>query len=665
MRHVHLDTETELIRPGVQAPRLVVAQWTVERDPAVIMRHAASFDPRSFSGLEGHLEVMLHDPDTALDGHNFAFDMAVIGAAYPRLLPRIFDAYAAGRITCTVVRQKLLDIAHGCYRGRNTGRHWGYALDECVSRMVPGFLASTPLDKTATSWRLRYGELIGVPLSDWPPEAVAYCQGDALAQQALYWAQESARSGPAGEDYLADEHRQSAAAFWLRLAECWGVHTDPEAVEEFHALCVQRHEKNRAELVACALVRKDGTRDIKAARAWMERVCAELGVEPTRTKKGEIGLDEDSILQTGDATLIKLQEFASIGTLLSRVERLRRGYSTPIQPRFDTLVETGRTSCSQGDTKPGELPSAYGFQLQNPPTAPGVRECFVPRAGTWFLEVDYSGIELRTWAQVCLWALGFSRMAEIVNAGRDPHTELGAAIAGISTEEAYAIMRGERGKAAKQAFKEGPRQTAKPPNFGNPVGMGASTLQVQARVLYGVILTLEEATNLKELWRAQWPEAGPYLQWINGLLGDEGEARIEQFASGRYRGKVGYCSAANSFFQGLAADLAKDAGFRVARACYVERESPLFGCRVWNFCHDSLSLEVPADVERAHAASEECRRLMVEAGRHWLPDLAPSVDASPALMAHRWAKGAEDTRDASGRLIPWDWTEEERARHGA
>jgi len=662
MRHVHLDTETELIRPGVQAPRLVVAQWTVERDPAVTMRHATSFDPRSFSGLEGWLEQFLHDELTALDGHNFAFDTAVIGAAYPRLLPRIFDAYAAGRITCTVVRQKLLDIAHGCYRGRNTGRHWGYALDECVSRMVPGFLASTPLDKSATSWRLRYGELIDVPLSDWPPEAVAYCRGDALAQQALYWAQESARfsveSDGSGVDYLADQYRQSAAAFWLRLAECWGVHTDPEAVEEFHALCVQRHEKNRAELVSCALVRKDGTRDIKAARAWMERVCRDLGVEPTLTAKGAIGLDEDSILQTGDATLIKLQEFASIGTLLSRVERLRRGYSTPIQPRFDSLVETGRTSCSQGDTKPGELPSAYGFQLQNPPTAPGVRECFVPRPGCWFLSIDYSGIELRTWAQVCLWTVGFSRMAEVLNAGRDPHTELGATLAHISIEEALALS-GE----AKSHFKKHERQSAKIANFGFPGGMGASTLRASARAQYGVQMTDAESVTLRDAWRETWPEAAAYFAWVNGALNGDGEGELTQFGSGRVRGRVGYCQMANSGFQGLAADLAKDAGFRIARACYVDRNSPLFGSRVWNFAHDEFLLEVPADVDRAGAATEACRALMLDAGRHWLPDLAPSVDASPALMAHRWAKGAEDTRDASGRLIPWDWTEEERRIH--
>jgi hypothetical protein len=69
------------------------------------------------------------------------------------------------------------------------------------------------------------------------------------------------------------------------------------------------------------------------------------------------------------------------------------------------------------------------------------------------------------------------------------------------------------------------------------------------------------------------------------------------------------------------------------------------------FAHDEFVTEVRDD-ERAADAAEEQARLMVAGAKVFLPDL--DVKAEPVLM-RRYSKEAEPRRDASGRLVPWDF----------
>jgi|ADGO01.1.fsa_nt_gi DNA polymerase I - 3'-5' exonuclease and polymerase domains len=170
-----------------------------------------------------------------------------------------------------------------------------------------------------------------------------------------------------------------------------------------------------------------------------------------------------------------------------------------------------------GDVEEGVSPPSWGFQLQNIPRKEGLRECFIPREGFWFSSVDYDSQELKSWAQVCLWTVGRSRMAQVLNDGLDPHTELGARVARISKAEAYALR-----KAGDKAFSDGPRQVAKIANFGYQGGMGPATLRTQARREYRVLLSLRECQELREFWKAEWPEAQDYFDWVNSLLAQGG-----------------------------------------------------------------------------------------------------------------------------------------------
>jgi DNA polymerase I-like protein with 3'-5' exonuclease and polymerase domains len=294
------------------------------------------------------------------------------------------------------------------------------------------------------------------------------------------------------------------------------------------------------------------------------------------------------------------------------------------------------------------------------------RECFIPRSGWVFGFVDYSGLELCTLAQVCLDVLGRSEMAEALRRGEDLHLALGADMLGISYEEAKS-----RSKTGDQEIKFY-RQQAKPANFGFPGGMGPESFREYSEV-YGITLTSFQAQELKDAWFRKWPEMRDYFRWITRLTEQTdpttGNTRpIAQIRSGRLRGGATYCAACNGFFQGLAADGAKEALWLVARECYLERpwakvpdpvsgkthneRTPLFGCRPSLFIHDEIGLEIPYPAGGEAAASASVERLsavMVAAMKRWVPDVP--IKAEP-VMVRRWFKGAEVVRREDGVILP-------------
>ncbi len=284
-----------------------------------------------------------------------------------------------------------------------------------------------------------------------------------------------------------------------------------------------------------------------------------------------------------------------------------------------------------------------------------MRQCFIPRDGYVLCSTDFNGHELVTWAQVMIWTCKESRLADVLNAGRDPHTELGARMTGMPLEEAYA-------KKKDPDFKAQVRNPAKAGNFGFPGGMGPKKFRVTAR-RQGIELSLDECYKLRDAWLDAWG-GQKYFDFIERMMrlerspegeelrDDEGRTirkvpRIEHFVSKRLRGKVDYCAACNTYFQGLAADSAKAAGLALSREMYTDRKSPLFGSRIVNFIHDEFLTEIPID--RMHEAAHRQAELQCAAAQSFVPDV--KVSCEPALMM-RWEKKAEAVYH-DGRLVPW------------
>ena len=172
-------------------------------------------------------------------------------------------------------------------------------------------------------------------------------------------------------------------------------------------------------------------------------------------------------------------------------------------------------------------------------------------------------------------------------------------------------------------------------------GMSAKSFMEYAKG-YGVTLTLGQAEELRDTWFATWLEMQGYFNWISDQLGPMG-GRIFQEGSGRVRGDVRFTEAANGYVQGLAADGAKDAVWRVQRECFTDKSSPLYGSRVVIFLYDEMILEVP--IANSAAAAARLSTVMREEMQRWLPQIP--VLCSPVLMK-RWFKGAKPSHVNGG-----------------
>ncbi len=189
-------------------------------------------------------------------------------------------------------------------------------------------------------------------------------------------------------------------------------------------------------------------------------------------------------------------------------------------------------------------------------------------------------------------------------------------------------------------------------NFGLGGGMGAQSFTEFSKATYNVFISLPEAKALKEKWLAAWPEMRKYFKLIGSMMrgfDDKGQSigDMEQFVSGRIRGRTRYCAMANGFFQSLAADGAKKALYEIQRASYL-RGGRLYGSRCVAFFYDEFFMEHPEETasERGHIQAE----MAIEHMQEVVPQVR--IGAGPALM-ESWYKLAEEVYNKSGRLIPW------------
>jgi len=563
------------------------------------------------------------------------------------------------------LRQKLIDIAKGQFRGYTDslvqavgGKGWNpheYSL---------GALAQRHLGKTRDkdTHRLGFGALRDVPPDQWPKGTTEYAIEDAVDTQMIFNIQEE------HENLLKDQYRQARAAFGLHLISCWGIRTNAQKIEELRGRTEGEFEEALKVCKEAGFVRPAGTRDTKKARALMVRVMEKSG-EPAKkttafvklrrkrdfndllTTKDQknlqdpifgISVDEEACETSGNDLLLAYSKVSSLRAVVDdHIPALRNGIDWPIQPLFDSLVETGRTSC-KGYSR--EKPT-NGYQMHNVRRLPGIRECFTARAGCLYADADYSGLELHTWAQTCLRLLGHSKLAEALNAKVDPHLLLAAQMMNVSYDEARSRYKTGDEKAAEA------RQFAKIGNFGFQGGMAAKTFRAWARQAYRVHFSQEQADFIRAAWLRAWPEADPYFKWIQAECAQRDVATITQFDSGRVRGLIPFTVAANTFFQGLGADATKAALFAIQRECYVNQGTPLFNCRMVNFVHDEYMLEVPEDLKQANAASNRLVEVMCTEANKWLPDVP--VRAEVVLMKH-WSKNAKPVHNEDGLLIPWE-----------
>lgn len=227
----------------------------------------------------------------------------------------------------------------------------------------------------------------------------------------------------------------------------------------------------------------------KAVKRILEQIGRELGLRPRRNQDG---LVTDSVAywsqHAQDHSFLSCycdwSEQAKLAQFFSKLGAER------IYPHYVPMVRTGRSSCRQPN-------------LQQLPRDGQFREMICAAPGHWLLAIDYSTLELRTLAQICLRRFGHSRLAEVFAAGGDPHSYTAAMLQGFSAEEFERLPKAEQKTA---------RQRAKAVNFGTPGGLGAPALMAYAKAAYGVEMTLDEARGLRRrLITEVYPELKLYL----------------------------------------------------------------------------------------------------------------------------------------------------------
>lgn len=630
MNRVVIDLETPLITAEDPFPQPVALGWT----------SGDASGECDATEIPGFLVRVISEGAT-LVAHNAAFDLSCIAGldrergAASRWLRVVYELYRAGRVLCTAEASKLADI-------RATGEQnvKGYGLDTCVEAFVPSI---APPDKS-DPWRLRWVELRGLPRAEWPAEALAYLRADVQTTWRL-------------QAVVCDEvdaARQAAIDFvGARTGQLFGFVTDRAGVRAKVAALSEEMDTLRR---GCAdFFRLGGTR---AAPAWTKhmesiRTYAEAAGVTARTDSGLISVTEDSLDGIKDAKLSALAKFLQLEATVSRLGALLDADRVRCRYKMLTSGRRGAGGLKRGKGEPGKGNVLAGTgNVQNIPRPDkrhphtlGWRELVKPRDGYLFAVNDFTGLELATVAECLVEYTGASTLADAIRAGKDPHQIMGAQLCSQPLDAFEAAYRGDLGADA-QAFAEGQRQIAKVPNFGLPGGLGVARFVDFAWSGYGLRLTESRASEIREAWRAAWPEFREYFARA-ARMSDFGEP-VVALRTGRVRGTTKYTEICNTPFQGLGADVATSAWFDVMYEAETMEASPLYGSRVVLFAHDELVTEAPAS--RAAEAAERQTEIMREAGRALL-DHVP-LDSSPVLC-EAWSKKAKTVRDASGRLVVW------------
>ena len=717
------DTETHRIGPDAIAPDIVCCAFADEQDTEIV----ASVHPDTRELLDSMIEHALDvDGGRRAVFCNAAFDLAVFGSHNPELLPAIFAALDAGHIHCIKIREKLLNLA-------TTGKldfmelpngmniKIGYSLND-MSKLYLDKDRSD--DKKATdSWRINFDALEDTPVARWPREALEYVLDDVRDPIHIWHCQEDRREHLIAErgidpwgakgDHSVLIHRVKLD-FCLYLMGLRGFTPDPKRVLEVKAeLEKELSPESMSELIKLGIVipaqpeqpyangAKDEDGNPKMKKAQKEKTSKkELEFYVTRdfhirhpdielryTDKGNLQVDSAWLEEFADAdskgVLQQYKHRQSLQKLLTtELPRMMWNgeVAKTVHPNFDQPKETGRTSSFAGKLYPS-------FNCQN--VHAQVRDCFIARPGRVLVSLDYKAMELATLAQTCVNLFGYSVAAQRINQGIDLHTNLGATLAyhldadfhsscaehGVKgvDEVLNAFMACQKSEdAAARKFFGHYRKFAKPTGLGYPGGLGAETMITYAKDTYGVVVDLEMAKLMKDLWLQTYPEMEDYFEYINKQCVDpwnrgyrpshdggydECDSYCYTTPLGMHRAGCSYCAAANGMgLQSPSAEGATGAVVEVVRRVFdSSRNSELFG-EVWplGFVHDEIILDAPLNSD-THELVMEVSDVMVSAMREITPDVA--AGAEPALM-YIWDKRAEPVYDQNGRITVWTPSEE-------
>jgi hypothetical protein len=498
MNTIFADTETFPFGPGQVAPKLVCVQWKYLGEDFIGL--LGNGDPEQHAQCEAIVA-----PGHRLVGQNICYDLRVIANAFPNLEPAIWAKLEAGEVTDLIMREKLLNLSttgkltFAELPDGNTLRI-GYSMADMALKYL-GLDMSADKDD-AGSPRNSFGLLDGLSAALYPPRHLDYAKTDVKVTEMIYLAQDRACEALGGSMVTAEFN--TAASFALFCMTERGAVTD-EAEFEKMVLMVEEalHPDKMKNLMEAGILRpaveprpwrggmtqgKPPSINEAALHANVVRACKLARIPVKMTEKGNVCADAEVIEAVADydEALQEYQDRQAVGQIKkTEIPRMKWDFedgrgerlSPIIYFPYNTLVETTRTSSMASE----HYPSSNGQNVD--PRAKGV---YKAREGWVFLGADFSTLELVTLGQTCYTLFGKSTHRDVILAGRDNHTYLGAALArrldpafrvsttGMTNDAAHdllASMKKSQHPADQKFFKKW-RGLAKPTGLGNPGGLG-------------------------------------------------------------------------------------------------------------------------------------------------------------------------------------------------
>ena len=285
MRFVCYDTESPVGYVECGVPELVCLTYVLGDEPRL---------PRLVVGDEA-IDLWLswvRDPDVIHVCHNAPHDLSVLAGAVHRretgeepwpgegpYFALSHDLYAADRVRCTLVRQRLRDIAAGqgylkAGLGPLMARLFGVDLadEKDPPKKVRDALGTgRPVQEwseeavDASPWRFKYGLLQGIPPGLWPAQARSYALDDPVNTWRVYEDQAGdlsvGETEEAGEPDLfarfANEVEQTSAAWDLFIMSRHGLEKDRARVRRILDLYEGVRIECQDLLVGHGLVREE------------------------------------------------------------------------------------------------------------------------------------------------------------------------------------------------------------------------------------------------------------------------------------------------------------------------------------------------------------------------------------------------------------------------
>lgn len=322
---------------------------------------------------------------------------------------------------------------------------------------------------------------------------------------------------------------------------------------------------------------------------WCELPVLERGKAKDDGRPGDPSMAEGVLMELKDSHPV-------IPKMLERVkwQKYISSFLTPYSELFDddhrihtnfklAGTVTGRLSSGKTDDDKitGVKGKTRGVNLQQVPRDPFIRGLFGAMPGWWFLQADYSQVELRI-------AAFLAREITMIRAyqnGLDIHTITAARVTGLP----------ELGLP-----KEIRKKVGKPVNFGFLYGMGWSKFISTAFENYGSHFTEEEARAARKAYFDLYPGLLPWHAKQRALVNKYGRV---QSPLGRTRNLPDIYSpeqavkaeaerqAINSPVQGFASDLAVLSMIEINKEIR-KRDLP---ARCLGLVHDAINMEIRQD----------------------------------------------------------------------